>query len=157
MKLNYHHHHHHLSMWWCSWLRHCATSRKVAGLISDGVIGIFRWHNPGCTMALGLTQPLTEMSTGNIFWGEGGRCIGLTTLHLCVPVVLKFGSLNLLEPSGPVQACSGIAFTTTICVIAWGTVLQKLIILCKKGSHPLIECWGSLNVFKRLPLSTALS
>ena len=91
-------------------------------------------------MALGLTQPLTEMSTGNIFWGEGGRCIGLTTLHLCVPVVLKFGSLNLLEPSGPVQACSGIAFTTTICVIAWGTVLQKLIILCKKGSHPLIEC-----------------
>jgi len=28
-----------------------------------------------------------------------------------VPIVLKFGSLNLLEPSGPVQACNGIAFT----------------------------------------------
>jgi hypothetical protein len=26
---------------WCSWLRHCATSRKVAGSIPDGVIGIF--------------------------------------------------------------------------------------------------------------------
>jgi len=26
---------------WHSWLRHCATSRKVAGSISDGVIGIF--------------------------------------------------------------------------------------------------------------------
>jgi hypothetical protein len=26
---------------WHSWLRHCATSRKVAGLIPDGVIGIF--------------------------------------------------------------------------------------------------------------------
>ena len=24
-----------------SWLRHCATSRKVEGSISDGVIGIF--------------------------------------------------------------------------------------------------------------------
>jgi hypothetical protein len=24
-----------------SWLRYCATSRKVAGLIPDGVIGIF--------------------------------------------------------------------------------------------------------------------
>jgi hypothetical protein len=24
-----------------------------------------------------------------------------------VPIVLKFGSLNLLEPSGPVQACNG--------------------------------------------------
>jgi hypothetical protein len=26
-----------------------------------------------------------------------------------VPIVLKLGSLNLLEPSGPVQACTGIA------------------------------------------------
>jgi hypothetical protein len=26
-----------------------------------------------------------------------------------VPIVLKFGSLNLLEPSGPVKACNGIA------------------------------------------------
>ena len=51
-------------------LRHCTTSRKVAGLIPDGVIGIFHWHNSsGRTMALGLTQPLTEMSTGNISWG----------------------------------------------------------------------------------------
>ena len=27
---------------WRSWLRHCATSRKVAGSIPHGVIGIFR-------------------------------------------------------------------------------------------------------------------
>ena len=53
-----------------SWLRHCATSQKVAGSIPDGVIGIFHWHNPsGRNMALGSTQPLTEMSTGNISWG----------------------------------------------------------------------------------------
>ena len=26
---------------WHSWLRHCATRRKVAGSIPDGVIGIF--------------------------------------------------------------------------------------------------------------------
>jgi hypothetical protein len=55
---------------WCSWLRHCATSRKVAGSIADGVIRIFHGHYPsGRTMALGLTQPLTEMSTRNISWG----------------------------------------------------------------------------------------
>ena len=48
-----------------SWLRHCATSRKVAGSIPDGVIGIFHLHNPsGRTMALGLTQPLTETKPG---------------------------------------------------------------------------------------------
>jgi hypothetical protein len=33
------------------------------------VTGIFHRHNPaGCTMALGSTQPLTEMSTRNISW-----------------------------------------------------------------------------------------
>jgi hypothetical protein len=26
---------------WCSWLRHCATSRKVAGSIPDDVSGVF--------------------------------------------------------------------------------------------------------------------
>jgi hypothetical protein len=32
-------------------------------------------------MALGSTQPLTEMSTRNISWrGKGGRYVGLTTL-----------------------------------------------------------------------------
>jgi hypothetical protein len=30
---------------WCSWLRHRATSRKVAGSIPDGIIGNFHWHN----------------------------------------------------------------------------------------------------------------
>ena len=44
------------------WLRCCATNRKVAGSIPDGVIGIFHWHNPSDrTMALGSTQSLTEM------------------------------------------------------------------------------------------------
>jgi hypothetical protein len=63
-------------------------------------------------MALGSTQPLTEMSTRNIFWGKGGRCVGLADGQPCnihVPIVLKSGSLNLLEPSGSAKACNGIA------------------------------------------------
>jgi len=51
-------------------------------------------------MALGLTQPLTEMSTSNISWPMR-RADNLTTF-MCRNV-LKFGSLNVLEPSGPVQ------------------------------------------------------
>ena len=55
---------------WRLWFRHYATSQKVAGSIPDGVIGIFLGHNPsGRTMTLGLTQPVTEMSTRNISWG----------------------------------------------------------------------------------------
>jgi len=53
---------------WGNWLRHCATSRKVAVSIPDSVIGIFRWHNPSSpTMTLMSTKPLTELSTRIIF------------------------------------------------------------------------------------------
>ena len=47
-----------------SWLRHCATSRKVVGSIPHDITGIFHWHNPS-----GLTQPLTEISNRNISLG----------------------------------------------------------------------------------------
>jgi hypothetical protein len=44
-----------------------ATRRKVAGSIPFEVIGFFNWHIPSRrTMALALTQPLTEMSTRNL-------------------------------------------------------------------------------------------
>ena len=56
-------------------------------------------------MALGSTHPLTEMSTRNISWGV--KAAG--AYYLYVPIALKSGSLNLLEPPGPVQACNGIA------------------------------------------------
>jgi hypothetical protein len=60
----------------CSCLRHYAGSRKFAGSSPDQL------PNPSsCNMALGLTQPLTEMSTrtlpGDV---KGGRRVCLTTL-----------------------------------------------------------------------------
>jgi hypothetical protein len=77
------------------------------GSIPDSVIGIFQWHNPsGRTMALGSTQPLTEMSTRNIYWRlrrPVRRAENLTTF-MC-RLSWNVGSLNLLAPSGPVQAC----------------------------------------------------
>jgi len=54
-------------------------------------------------MALGLTQPLTEMSASNISWegGKGGRCVWLTTLPpSCVDC------LQIWEPQPAVQACN---------------------------------------------------
>ena len=107
-------------------MRHCATSRKVAGSFPDGVTGIFHWHNPsGRTMALGLTQPLKEMSIRNISWGvKVAGVYGWQPYHLHVPTVLISGSLNLLEPSGPVQARpvqarNGIALPFTVHHRAW--------------------------------------
>ena len=46
------------------WLRNCAANRMAAGLIPDGVTGIFHWLTPpGLTMFLGSTRFLTGIST----------------------------------------------------------------------------------------------
>ena len=67
----------------------------------------FHWHNPSDrTMALGSTQSLPGAFPG----GKGGRCGRLTTLPPSCAVVMKFGNLNFLEPSGPRQACNGTAY-----------------------------------------------
>jgi hypothetical protein len=59
---------------------------------------------------MGSTQPLTEMSTRNISWGaKAAGWNGWQPYHLHVPIVYKSGSLDLLEPCGPVQACNGTA------------------------------------------------
>jgi hypothetical protein len=79
----------------------------------------FYWHNPsGRTMALGSTQPLIEMST-RLFPGvKDGRCVRLKTLPLSCAIVMKFGNLNFLEPSGPLQACNGTALY--LCIVVKG-------------------------------------
>jgi len=61
-------------------------------------------------MALGSTQPLTEMSTRSISWGKGDRCIRLTILPPSCAVVMKSGNLKFLEPFGPLQACNGLFY-----------------------------------------------
>jgi hypothetical protein len=64
-------------------------------------------------MALGSTQPLTEMIPGVFSGGKGGRCVRLT-LPPSRAVVVKSGSLNSLEPLGPLQACNGTALALLV-------------------------------------------
>jgi hypothetical protein len=46
----------------------CGNGQKVAGSIPGGVYGIFHSLNPlSLSVAAGPTQPLTEMSTRDIF------------------------------------------------------------------------------------------
>ena len=54
-------------------------------------------------MALGSTQPITEMSTRNIFWGvKAARCVGLTNLPpSCADYVESWES----QPPGTLRAC----------------------------------------------------
>jgi hypothetical protein len=60
-------------------------------------------------MALELTQPPDRNEYQEYFLGVKAAGAYGWPYHLHVPIVLKSGSLNLLEPSGPVQACNGIA------------------------------------------------
>jgi len=87
---------------WRSWLRHCVTSRKVAGSIHDDVTGIFHWHNPsGRTMALGSTQPLTEMSTRSISCGvKTAGAYGWQPYYLYVPLSWNTEASNSLKSQG---------------------------------------------------------
>jgi hypothetical protein len=63
-------------------------------------------HNrSGRTMALGSTPSLTEMSTRDISWDNGGRCVGLTTLPLSCAVCLKIWEPQL---PGTLRACEGL-------------------------------------------------
>jgi len=88
---------------WRSWLRHCATSRKVAGTNPNGVTGIFYWHNPsGRTMGQWLTQPPTKWVPGIFPGDKGGRRLGLTTLLLSCADCLEIWEP---QPSGTLSAC----------------------------------------------------
>jgi hypothetical protein len=85
--------------WWRSWLRHCATSRKIATSIPDDVTAIFYWHNPsGRTTALGSTQPF-------LGGGKGGRCVGLTTLPPSCADCLEIWEP---QPPGTLRVCPGL-------------------------------------------------
>ena len=79
------------------------------------VIGIFHRHNPSDrTMALGSTQPLTEMNTRSISWGLRRPVRKADNLPPSCAVVMKSGNLNFLEPYGSLQACNGIALPLLI-------------------------------------------
>ena len=78
---------------WRIWLMHCTTSRKVAG----------------STVRLASTRSLTEKSTRNTSCGvKAAGAYGWQSYHLHVSIVSNSGSLNLIETSGPAQACTGI-------------------------------------------------
>jgi hypothetical protein len=79
-------------LWWHSWVRHCATSQKIASLISDCVTGIFHWHY--------FSHTLWQKWVPGLFpGGKSSQCTGLRTLPP--------SCLDIWEPQSPgtLRAC----------------------------------------------------
>jgi len=91
-------------------------------------------------MALGSTEPLTEMSTRNISWGvDAASAEGWQPYHLymCMSIILKSGSLNFLETTGPVQACNEIVTNRFLNLSGvFPRLYCGLIVNCVKFSPP---------------------
>jgi len=64
-----------------------------------------------------------------------------------VPIVLKSGSLKLLEPSGPAQACNGIAAFPFLLVIIVSSV-TNLIFLDHINTGPVCTNRPCLNAIR---------
>jgi hypothetical protein len=92
---------------WCSWLRHCAISRKVAGLISDGVKSLNLLEPSGPVQAcngIALPLPIPLWSTRWCSWLR--HCAISRKVAGLIPDGVR--SLNLLERSWLLQACNRI-------------------------------------------------
>ena len=93
------------------WLRRCATNRKVADSIPDGVIVQFFFHIklPIALWPWGRLSFEQKWVPG-VFPGAWRRPVrkanNLTTI---LGHCHEIWNLNFLEPSGPLQACNGTA------------------------------------------------
>jgi hypothetical protein len=95
------------SYFFSSWLRHYLTSRKVVSTILIEANGFFNEPTPSShTKTLGLTQPLTEMSTRNL---PGGKVQPAHKAHnltiICEPIVYKMFEPRSLTTLRASMAC----------------------------------------------------
>jgi hypothetical protein len=138
---------------WRGWLRHCATIRKVARFVPDGVTGTFHWHNTsGRTMSLASTLPVRERGTRNIFWGGGGvkfcRCVRLTSfLPLCADC------LEVWEPQLPGTLRAFPGMQTDFFYLGVELFLKEVhveISVCSERRFILlVRCWTRMLFIKK--------
>ena len=71
-----------------------------------------------------------------------------------MPIVLKSGNLNLLEPSGPVQACNGIALPFS-CSQNWVPRFESFPAVLQVALVPSLLCSGVELLQHALTVSVA--
>jgi hypothetical protein len=132
----------------CYVLRHCATSRKVAGSIPDEVIGFFNWPNPSNrTMALGSTQPLTGVP-GIFLGGKGLSARKADLISICEPIFYKMWEPRCLTTLWASMACYKDSWV--VGMSKWRLLVRicsfyQSLLCIWRSSHPIIDSlsWSS--------------
>ena len=84
---------------------------------------------PAPLLPWGSLSLLQKWVPGIFPGGNGGRCVGLTTLPPSCADCLQIWEPQLLEPSGPVHACNGIALSFYLYGI-WNFQCGRFLRLC---------------------------
>jgi hypothetical protein len=76
-------------------------------------VDFFYLPNPSShTMALGLTQPLTEMNTRNLSRGKGQLAHKADVTAICESIFKKCGSIDVSQPYEPSRPVTEQSFST---------------------------------------------
>ena len=93
-------------MCWLSWNLEASASWKLQGLfraVQSLLYLFFTYNEDQSAIHLLVSQHYYSIS-----WGKGGRCVWLTTYHLCsVETSRKSGALTYPEPVGPPRPVAG--------------------------------------------------
>ena len=148
-----------LGMAVAEWITCCATNREVACSIAYGFSEFFTdIKTSDRTVTLGMTLPLTDMSTRNISWWWSRTDVRLTTYHRPVPLSLNLGPLTSWNTLGHSRHVTGLIYLyfyglsacqprnwywrSSLALCNWKWIFKYRSEICEVPLRPRNE-WGS--------------